>query len=238
MKCYLLSTLVALILTLLGGAFSPTLYAETWYITSLDWQPYSDSKAKDQGLSVKKLREILKTEGIDLIVEFYPWLRSQALAQNTKYVGYFPAWPEEVNKGFIASTPVGSSNIGLLANHQYSSPETDFKVLFKKNKICTVKTYVYPQIITQLLDINSHNKKSYLNEEAMVRALSNNLCTLAISDPKVMLFNAKKQGIKNLKVIQSELLKKALVVSLRNQPDNYSKIKRLNSAIRRFNRSP
>lgn len=236
MKCYLLSPLVVLTLALLAGGFSPALHAETWYITSLDWQPYSDSKAKDQGFLIKRLRKVLKSEGIDLIVEFYPWFRSKALAENKKYVGYFPAWPEEVNKGFVASIPVGWSNIGLLASQQYSSTERDLKILIKKNRLCTVRTYTYPKIITELLNINAHNVMGYLNEAAMARALSSQLCTIALTDPKVILFNAQKQGIKNIQIVHPELFRKELVVSLRNQPDNYPKIKRLNSAIKRFNR--
>ena len=64
---------------------------EVWRITSLDWQPYSDSQSSTLGKSVEKLRSLLKNEGIDLIVEFYPWARAQDIAQQDGYVGYFPA---------------------------------------------------------------------------------------------------------------------------------------------------
>ena len=228
------SLLFALIFALFSWAFSPTLYGETWYITSLDWQPYSDSKAKDQGFLIKRLRDMLKSKNIELIVEFYPWFRAKALAQNKEYVGYFPAWPEEVEKGFVASRPVGWSKIGLLANLKYASSETDLKNLIQNNSVCTVRTYTYPKIITGLLNKNKQNVLAYTNEEAMVRALSNRLCAIAITDPKVVLFNAKKQGIKNLQVVHPELYKKELVLSFRNEADNIARIKLLNSVIDHF----
>ena len=234
MKPHPRSQLLALIFALFSWAFSPALYGETWYITSLDWAPYSDSKAKDQGFLIKRLRHVLKSKNIELMVEFYPWFRAKALAQNKEYVGYFPAWPEEVEKGFVASRPVGWSKIGLLANLKYASSETDLNMLIQSNSICTVRTYTYPKIISGLLNKNAQNVLAYTNEEAMARALSNQLCSIAITDPKVILFNAKKQGINNLQVIQPELYKKELVLSFRNEVDNFSKIKLLNLAIDQF----
>ena len=46
------------------------LNAETWRITSLDWQPYSGSDLANHGKSVEKLRGLLKKESIELIVDF------------------------------------------------------------------------------------------------------------------------------------------------------------------------
>ena len=168
------------------------------------------------------------------MVEFYPWFRAKALAQNKEYVGYFPAWPEEVEKGFLASHPVGWSKIALIANSKYTSTETDLKTLIQKNLICSVRTYTYPKIITKLLNRNKQNVLAYANEEAMARALSNQLCSIAITDPKVVLFNAKKQGITNLQVVHAELYRKELVLSFRNEADNVAKIKLLNLAIEQF----
>lgn len=93
----------------------PFSQAEEWKITSLDWEPYSSSTMASQGNIIQKLRNLLKTEGIDLIVEFYPWKRSKFLAKKEGYVGYFPAWPEEVDPCcFFASPPIGLSEIAVM----------------------------------------------------------------------------------------------------------------------------
>ncbi len=58
----------------------PTVYAEVWRITSLNWQPYSGDDLPHRGSAITLLSKVLETEGIILEVEFYPWSRVIRLA--------------------------------------------------------------------------------------------------------------------------------------------------------------
>ncbi len=87
---------------------------EKWKITSLDWPPFSGQHIPLQGMAIAVLREALKTESIDLIVEFYPWTRSIETAKDPSYLGYYPAWPEEVVDGFTKSAALFQSPVGLV----------------------------------------------------------------------------------------------------------------------------
>ncbi len=108
---------------------------EIWKITSLNWQPYSGAELANQGNSIQKLRELLKKEGIRLIVEFYPWKRAQKKARSKEFVGYFPAWPEEVYEGFVASPPVDNSYVGILKRSEININFESVDELFKKYKV-------------------------------------------------------------------------------------------------------
>ncbi len=70
---HLLTALRILVLVLIYATIASA--GEVWVITSLDWQPYSDSNSPQQGFSIHKLRTLLKRENIELRVEFYPWSR-------------------------------------------------------------------------------------------------------------------------------------------------------------------
>jgi polar amino acid transport system substrate-binding protein len=77
--------------------------AETWKITSLDWQPFSGKALPEGGASIAVLRAALKAEGIELQVEFYPWTRAIETAKQPGYAGVYPSWPEDVAPGFTGS---------------------------------------------------------------------------------------------------------------------------------------
>lgn len=88
--------------------------AEQWKVTSLDWQPFSGAALPEGGAGVAVLRAALKAEGIDLVVEFYPWTRAMETAKDPAYAGYFPAWPEDVVTGFVASPVLFRSAVGFV----------------------------------------------------------------------------------------------------------------------------
>jgi len=201
-----------------------------WRITSLDWPPYSDSSADLQGNSIHKLRALLKEEGIELVVEFFPWARAQEVAKQEGYVGYFPAWPEEVSDGFSASLPVDWSEIGVLtadSNLTWISLEALFN-----NKIGLIMTYKYPEVIAKLAKSKSENVDSTPNELSLLKKLSDRRFKTAITDPTVMHFLAAREGIKNIKTLKI-LEQKALVLAFRNCPENMKRLKLLNEVITR-----
>jgi len=220
-------TLCALMLSILMVTTASA--GEIWKITSLDWQPYSDSKSPTQGNSIQKLRTLLKKADIDLIVEFYPWARAQEIAKQNGYVGYFPAWPEEVGEGFIASPAVDWSEVGVMTYIGSGLEWTSLEKLFK-SKVGLVSSYEYPEEIDKLAFSRPRNVDPTPNEMALLKKLSAARIDAAITDPTVMFYLAEEVGIDNIKVLKV-LRKSALVVAFRNDAKNLEKMKVLEGLL-------
>ena len=211
--------------------FAANSYAgEIWKIASLDWQPYSGSDMATQGNSVQKLRELLKKEGISLEVVFFPWLRSKDMAKTKEYVGYFPAWPEEVEEGFVASPPVDWSEIGILKVSGKTVKYENVDELFKKFKVGIVRTYVYPEIINNAVKKYPENVDDAADELILMKKLSGGRDHVAITDPSVMLYSAGKEGINNIELVEI-IMKKELVVAFRSEEDNKDRINLLKKIL-------
>ncbi|MCP4115018.1 MAG: hypothetical protein GY737_06340 [Desulfobacteraceae bacterium] len=221
---------VAMVVTLV---FAPIAAAETWRITSLDWQPYSGSDIRDQGKSIAILRNILARHDIELIVEFYPWKRAQKLAGTRKYVGYFPAWPEEVAKGFLPSLPVDWSYIGVLTYTGSNLAWESIDKLYETNKVITISTYVYPKKIENAMKRFPGNVISSPDESLCAKMLAKKRAGAAITDPDVMLYNAKKEGIRNIEILKKNLQKKELVIAFRDDEANRQRLEFLNKILTR-----
>lgn len=212
-------------------AFATTAMAgSVWKITSLDWPPYSDSNMASQGNSIQKLRILLKKEGIELVVEYYPWARARYIAQQEGYVGYFPAWPEEVSEGFTASSPVDWSEIGVLTYMDSGLEWTNLNALFD-NKIGLIKTYNYPEYITKLADDKPQNIDPTPNELSLLKKLSAKRIKSAITDPTVMHYLAEKEGISNIKTLKI-LKEKALVVAFKKDTETLKKLELLEKLLK------
>jgi polar amino acid transport system substrate-binding protein len=107
--------IVFLSLCITSAAFSD----EVWKITSLEWPPFTGKNLPDGGAGIKALRAALKTQGITLQVEFYPWTRAIQVARQPDYIGVFPCWPEDVDvaaKGFEKLPTLFSSPIVIAQN--------------------------------------------------------------------------------------------------------------------------
>ena len=203
---------------------------ETWKITSLNWEPYSGDTLTSQGNAIQELREVLRKNGIRLLVEFYPWLRAQKKAKTKEYVGYFPAWPEEVAEGFIASPPVDWSEVALMKKSDLIIKYDSIDDLVKKYKVGIVKTYIYPQEIADALKKYPSNADGSPNELSLLKKLSKGRIQVAITDPNVMQYLASKQGIDNIEMMKV-VMKKELVVAFRDDDDNKPNIKLLKELL-------
>lgn len=103
------------LLALIALLFSfQTLGTETWKIASLDWKPYSGEFLPEGGIGIVILREALKAEGINLVVEFYPWSRAIQTARKPAYAGLYPAWNEEILGSFVKSPSLFKSPVGFV----------------------------------------------------------------------------------------------------------------------------
>lgn len=207
--------------------------AETWKITSLNWQPYSGAEMSSQGNSVQKLRKLLEKEGIELVVEFYPWKRAQYLAGKTDYVGYFPAWPEEVGEGFTGSSAVDWSVLGAIKQTGKDVSFDSVADLFKNYKVGIVSTYVYPKEVEAAMKANPGNTDKSADEVTMLKKLSGGRFDVALTDPNVMMYLAGQEGIDNVEPMDKTLEDKALVVSFRKGADNQARIDLLEKLLKK-----
>lgn len=89
------------------------LYAADYKFTSLDWPPYTEEKAADQGSVTKALKQALAKSSHNLSVTFTPWERTVNTAKtDAAYVGYYPEYySAEIEKDFYFSKPIGTSDV-------------------------------------------------------------------------------------------------------------------------------
>ncbi len=140
-------------LLLSAGFFVPAQAAETWKVASLEWPPFSGAKLPDGGTGVKALRDALKSQGITLQVEYFPWSRAMATAAKPDWVGFFPAWPADVtsqSEAFGATPALFRSPI-VIAEHKEAPLTLHGLKDLKGKRVGTVQDYGYPQ---EFLDLD------------------------------------------------------------------------------------
>ncbi|MDX1269724.1 MAG: hypothetical protein R3311_20295, partial [Oceanisphaera sp.] len=77
--------------SLMINALTMAARADTLYLASLEWPPYSGPDLPAQGVSVAIVRAAIEAMGHELVVEFFPWSRAVSMGRNTEqYTGYFP----------------------------------------------------------------------------------------------------------------------------------------------------
>ncbi len=205
---------------------------EVWKITSLDWQPYAGSEFADKGRSVAKLQDILKKRGIEIALEFYPWRRSKEFAKTIVYVGYFPAWPSEVGEGFVASDPIDWSIVGMMQRTSSQIKYENVDQLFKRYRVGIVSTYVYPKAIMEAMAKYPQNVDKSNDEVSLLRQLSAMRHDVSITDPNVMMYLAKQQGITNVIPLKEIIEKTALVIAFRDDAENRARIELLKELMK------
>ncbi len=197
---------------------------ETWKLTSIDWQPYVGSEFKDKGSSAAILQELLKKQGVELVLEFYPWKRSQEMAKTTDFVGYFPAWPSEVTEGFVASDPIDWSVVGMMQRRGGNVNYQNVDQLFKEHRVGIVSTYVYPKAIMDAVAKYPQNVDKSKDEVTLLKKLSAGRHEVSITDPNVMMYLAKQESISNVVPLEEIIEKTALVIAFRDDAENRARI--------------
>lgn len=128
---------VAFVFTIVFGLYAQ---AEKWILTILEWPPFTCEKCPEQGAGAKVLRDALKAEGIEIEFVFLPWTRAILESKQDKYIGYYPAWPEDVQEGFSPSISLYKSPLGFI--EQKNKPLKWEKLSDLKGKtIGTVQDY-------------------------------------------------------------------------------------------------
>lgn len=84
-------------------------------LNTLDWCPYTCENQADGGVSASIVRDAFRVMGYAVEFRFRPWQRAVREAQEqTDAAGYFPEYAESV-EGFILSSSIGKSPLGLIA---------------------------------------------------------------------------------------------------------------------------
>lgn len=221
-----LSILVFIYMAITTKAYSE----ETWKIASLNWPPYSGPELAHQGSSIKILKELLKKNNITLIVEFLPWQRAKYLVQtDPEYLAIFPAWPEDVFDNALLSPAIDWSEIGILKRTQQALNFDSIDELFKNHAIGVVSTYIYPKVFEDAIKKYPNQIEHAPNEFSLLMKLSSDRSSAAITDPKVMLHLANKEGITDLEALF--IMKKELVMAFKDSAENRKRLKILTQLL-------
>lgn len=184
----------------------------------------------NEGNAVQRLKSLLAKQNISLLVEFYPWSRAQKQAKDPGYLGYFPAWPEEVRKGFIASPPIAWSEVAILKMKNTQNSFSDIESLFRTGTVGLVRTYVYPESITQAAKRYPDNVFYADNELLLAKKLHAGRHQFAITDPLVMGYIAEKHSLEGIELLTS-LYKKPLVIAMTDSQENRHRIELIEKLI-------
>lgn len=201
-----------------------------WRVASLNWEPYSGAEMSTQGNVVQRLRCLLKAVDVQLLVEFYPWARAQEFAKEPEFEGYFPAWPEEVLPGFLASEPLAWSDVSVMTYAGSNVEWTDLETLFKEQYVGLIRTYAYSDAVMKLAKQYAENVTLLPSETSLLKKLSRGHISAAITDSAVMQYLAERMALGNIKFLK-ELKRKPLVMAFRDTPENRKRLALLNMLI-------
>ena len=218
-------TLSALLLILLVPRIG---VAQVWRLASVEWPPYRGEALVGQGEALRLLRSELKKNGIELEVDFMPWNRAVKLARRGDYIGYFPAWPEEVGVGFVASPLIDNSSIALISYKNADIDDSSLPEALDGNRIGVVNSYVYPYFIQALLDRPGTKIEDVANDRTLIRLLAKKRVKLALTDPRLMQHYAEIDNYDNLTVLMDKLKVKPVVIALTNSMDSQEVITIIN----------
>ncbi|MBB1441360.1 transporter substrate-binding domain-containing protein, partial [Shewanella sp. SG41-4] len=174
------------ILGLLFAVGGHTAHAETVYLTSLDWAPYSGKTLANQGASVVVAQAAFTAMGHELVVNFYPWSRAVKLASEpgSKYAGYFPEYLYESTE-FTFSAPMGQGPLGLVENK--SSPISWAQVSdLAKYKLGVVQDYVNTEELDALIASKHIKPQVVTSDEINVLKVIGGRIDAAVIDANVL----------------------------------------------------
>ena len=151
--------------------FTSLAHAETWRVATLEWPPYICSQCPQNGAAASALRKALETKDVKVEFVFSPWLQTLKRGADRNFVGYFPAWREEVKPTFTASDVFFSSPLIILERSTHPLKWGTLKDL--KGKIIGVTTgYGNTKEFNDLVKEKIIKTSETLNEESLFRKLA------------------------------------------------------------------
>lgn len=215
----------------LATALSSVSFAETWNITALEWQPYAGSDLSDGGSTTAGIREALAKKGIDVEVTYLPWKRAIEKVKTGELVAAYPAWPEEVSEGLVGSKAVNQSTLAVMHREGEAIKFSSVDDLFKNYRVGYVSTYVYPEAVQKAAEAYPDNAKTAPDETSLMKKLKHNRMDVALSDPGIMAYLMKKEGVTGLIAHDKIIEKKDLILMFKDTPEGRKKMELFNSAL-------
>lgn len=183
---------------------------------------------------IQGINKALAQDNISFEVTFISWKRVKAQKGTTPYLGYLPAWPEEVREGFIASNPIGDSPLILVAKNSTSKKFKTTEEIFATSKVGHVRSYDYPKSIQNLLKRFSNNIVSAGSEKSLLKMVEAGRIDFAISDTRLLNYYLKLEKVKGLKVFK-KLLDVPLLIVFKKAEQYEGKLKLINKRLASFN---
>ncbi len=158
---------VLVLLLLLGSCIAK---AESWKIATLEWPPYMCSQCYKNGAAAEALREALAKEGIAVEFVFTPWVQAQKNGAKRSFVGYFPAWKEEVLPGFQASSTLFNSPVVFMERKSKPLKWNSLKDL-KGKTFAVTEGYGNTREFNNMVKEGAFKTVTVLSEESTIRRL-------------------------------------------------------------------
>lgn len=166
------------------SAYGSPLWAGETGLTTLDWCPYTCAAASDGGVTTQTLRRLLGDEGDTLKVEFLPWQRAVATAEEGGgALGYFPEYPN-AGDAFILSRPIGESPLGLA--HRRDAPVVADLDRLAKLRVGVVSGYVNGALIDGAIRDGKIKPDEAKDDATNLRKLAAGRIDAAVIDQHVM----------------------------------------------------
>ena len=111
-------------------------------------------------------------------------------------------------------------------------PIVSIDELFEKYSVGIVRTYTYPKDIDEAIKKYPHHVEGAPNELSLLNKLSVGRGDVVITDPQVIQYLAKKEGIFNIETVKV-VMKKELVLAFRDDEENRIRLKLLAKLLKK-----
>ena len=201
-------------------SFSSVINAETLYLTSLHWPPYSGGQLKNQGAYIAVARAALEAVGHTLVVDFYPWSRAVRMASrnDSKYLGYLPEYAYPTEK-FLFSDSMGRSALGLVEQKSHPISWTQQSDL-NHYTIGVVQDYINTSEFDAMVTQGTQPFEAVASDLHNINKVGTGRIDAAIIDEHVLAYNLAQPNMKHLKgklqLNKKRLTYKELFVAFKN----------------------
>lgn len=175
--------------------------AERWVVATLDWPPYICSTCPKNGAAAEAIRKTLEKKGITIEFIFYPWVQAQKNGGKPSFVGYFPAWKEEVLPEFFSSASLFSSPVVFV---QRKNKPLKWKSLrdLKGKTFAVTQGYGNTEEFNQLVKSKTFKVVTVLGESATLTRLGRGSVDGVLMDYRVAQYYLKNDSSKYADVLE------------------------------------
>lgn len=202
---------------------SAPIHADTLYLTSLEWPPYSSANMPSQGASVAVAKAAIESMGHELVVEFFPWSRAMVLATNNpKYGGYFPEYYYE-SEDFVFSDSMGKGPLGFVENVdnpvEWSSLDDLTSV-----QIGVVQDYINTEALDQMIADGQISVQTVRSDAQNVLKVASGRVDMAVIDSNVLSYllendSSVAMAIGKVQMNDTLLVEKNLYIAFKNNAE-------------------